>query len=402
MNPTTNLWNTPAPSYAGGQINSLGGVNGVYGPALPANNANNTSYPGNVVPTAPTPAPTPSTSTSGGTAPNPQTTYINYNGENKKLADWMGQGILDANGNPINKGPSASDIDNQINSMYGPTMDILNQNVGLIQGQKTSAEQQAAADLAANQSMLGTQKESVLGQLGTQARGVQTQKEDALAQARRLYGELQRGNVQRFGGATSAGQAASEIQGAEAQRQFGQTGRSANEAFQKIEQAKTDVENQYKTGLLQLQQQHQQGMAKIQNDFTNAIMQINNQRAATEQAKGQAKLQALENLRTQALALTQQQTTFQQQLEAMKYQADLNIQQYAKTAGAAANTGNAAQTAFNTQTSTLNPYSTVGQGQSTQQAQPTGPIAQTGKSWWDQLMGGLTQTTQPTGYNGRM
>lgn len=259
----------------------------------------------------------------------------------------------------LNQQKYEQDINSQIDATYAPTMDYLNQNVNYVGQAKTAAEQQAAADLAANQGILGTNKEQTLGQLSTQARGVQTQKEDALAQARRLFSELQRGNIQRFGGATSAGQAASEIQGAEAQRQFGQTGRQANEAFQKIEQAKAEVETQYKTGLLQLQQSHQAGLAKIQNDFTNAIMQINNQRAATEQQKGQAKLAALQNLRQEALQLQSQATQFQQQLDLMREQANLNIQQYAKTTGAAGTTGASAMNTFGTQAQQTPSYSQV-------------------------------------------
>lgn len=302
--------------------------------------------------------------------PNPYTTYI----DGKKLFDLMGEGSHDQWGNRKNNGPATSYVSpegqsfgsmNEYNSLidqaFGSTMGYLDQNANAIGGQKTAAEQQAAADLLANQGVLGTNREQTLGQLGTQARGVQTQKEDALAQARRLFSELQRGNVQRFGGATSAGQAASEIQGAEAQRQFGQTGRQANEAFQKIEQAKGEVESQYKTGLLQLQQSHQQGLAKIQSDFTNAIMQINNQRAATEQAKGQAKLQALQNLRQEALQLQSQATQFQQQLELMREQANLNIQQYAKTTGAASTTGANALSQYNS-TMTQPQFSQVQQG----------------------------------------
>lgn len=252
-----------------------------------------------------------------------------------------------------------SEINAQIESMYGPTMDILNQNIGLVGGQKTAAEQQAEADYQANLAQLGTQKGTTLGGLETQQRKGQTQKEDALAQARRLYSELQRGNIQRFGGATSAGQAASEIQGAEQQRQFGQTARQFNEFTQQIETARKDVESQYQTGIQQLNQAKQTAMAKIQSDFTNAIMQINNMRAQTEQQKGAAKLQALQQLRSEAQALQQQTTQFQQQLDLMREQANLNIQQYAKTTGAAGTYGTNAYNTLSGQYAQSPTYSQV-------------------------------------------
>ena len=260
------------------------------------------------------------------------------------------------------QGPSEADINAQIDATYNPTMDYLNQNVNYVGQAKTAAEKQAEADLLANQAQLGTQKEGTLGQLATQGRGVQTQKEDALATARRLYGELQRGNIQRFGGTTSAGQAASEIQGAEAQRQFGGIGRQANEAFQKIEQAKTDVESQYQSGLLQLKQGQQQALAKIQNDFTNAIMQINNMRAQTEQQKGQAKLQALQNLRQEALQLQSQATQYEQQLNLMREQQKLQLDSYAKTTGLAGTAGANAYNTFSNQSMTPTQFSQVQSG----------------------------------------
>lgn len=335
-------------------------------------NQNQTTFPGGLVgntqygPPAPT---TPAPVYKPGTADNTNASRIS--GVNPTAADvnpadrdaWAIQRGFTGWNNYLDslrsQGPSEADIQAQIDAAYNPTMDYLNQNVNYVGQAKTAAEQQAAADLAANQAQLGTQRESTLGQLATQGRGVQTQKEDALATARRLFTELQRGNMQRFGGATSAGQAASEIQGAEAQRQFGGIGRQANEAFQNIEQAKTDVENQYQSGLLQLKQGQQQALAKIQNDFTNAIMQINNMRAQTEQQKGVAKLQALQNLRQEALQLQSQATQYEQQLNLMREQQKLSIDQYAKTIGAAGTSGTNAYQTYSTQSGQTPSFSQV-------------------------------------------
>jgi len=252
------------------------------------------------------------------------------------------------------------DVYNQmINETFGSTMGYLDQNEKLIGDAKTAAEKAAEADLIANQAQLGTNRQQTMGQLDTQMTKGKTQKEDAFAQARRLYDELQRGNVQRFGGASSAGQAASEIQGAEAQRQFGSTNRQFAEFTQQIETARKDVESQYQTGMLQLQQSKQSAMAKIQSDFVNAISQINNMRAQTEQAKGQAKLQALQSLRNEAIQVEQQATQFEQQLALMREQANLNIEQYAKTTGAAQTAGNTASSTFSNYAMTPAQYSQV-------------------------------------------
>jgi hypothetical protein len=347
-----------------------------------------------IIPQQPTQQPTqqqtqqaPSGGGGSSTPPNPYTTYI----DGKKLADAIKDGERDQWGNPVNRGPSQDDIQRAVDSIYGETMGYLNQNEGLIKDSRTAAEKQAEADLLANQSQLGTNREQTMGQLDTQQRKGQTQKEDALAQARRLFSDLQRGNIQRFGGATSAGQAASEIQGAEQQRQFGQTARQFNEFTQQIETARRDVENQFQTGMQQLQQGKQQAMAKIQSDFTNAIMQINNMRAQTEQQKGQAKLQALMQLRSEANQLQAQATQFEQQLALMREQANLNIQQYAKTTGGALNQGAGAASTFQNQAGQAPSFSQVGASNMQTQAQPTGMISnyyrpkslydQTGVTW---------------------
>ena len=382
---------------------------GTTGPMLPASSVPTQStsggvqfntgqtYPASSVNTSYTP---PQSSTQGATQNwatqqsqpvNIYTTYKTINGETKKIADWMNEGKTDSSGNILGGGgggkpsvyisPEGQQFGSQqeymdlINKAYNASMGYLNQNEQVLGGAKTAAEKQAEADYQANLAQLGTQKGTAIGGLETQQRKGQTQKEDALAQARRLFNELQRGNVQRFGGATSAGQAASEIQGAEQQRQFGQTARQFNEFTQQIETARRDVESQYQTGMQQLQQSKQQAMAKIQSDLTNAIMQINNMRAQTETQKGAAKLQALMQLRSEAQALQNQATQFEQQLALMREQANLNIQQYAKTTGAAATTGSNALMNFNP---TYDNFSTVAAG--TQFANPV-YSGQIGKSY---------------------
>lgn len=254
----------------------------------------------------------------------------------------------------------------------------LNKNLGTMQTQ-------AESDYAANAAQLGTNRQQTLGTLDTQTRGTQTKKEDAMAAARRLYSELQMGNRQRFGKATSAGGTISEIQGAELQRQQGQTSRAANETFQQIETARKDVESQYQSGLMQLQQAKQQALTSAQLDFTNQITQIAQGRAQTEQQKSQMRLQALMDLRNKAFTIQQQNTTFQQQLEAMKQQSMLNIEAYQKTAGNAVTTGT---NAYNAYSPTAGNYTAAGQSSQTNTANPyIGMTTNQGGMKWDPVQG---------------
>ena len=165
-----------------------------------------------------------------------------------------------------------------------------------------------------------------------------------------------------------AGQAASEILGGEQMRQQGQTQQQFAQFERDIQNAESKVNEDYNSGLLQLNQSFQQARAKIAQDFNSAIMQINNMRAASEQEKGAARLNALQNIRSQVNQLNMQQMTFNQQIEAMRQQQLLNIQAYKQTGSAALGTG---QSALGTITSpnTTN-FSTIRAIQPGQTVQP--------------------------------
>jgi len=200
---------------------------------------------------------------------------------------------------------------------------------------------------AANSAQIDTDKLSALGKLDTQKRGTQTKKEDANAAARRIYQELQMGNNQRFGKATSAGQGVSEIQGAELQRQFGQTSRAANETFQQIETAIRDVESQAATALMQVKAKTTELLTQAKLNFSNLINQIAQGRAQTEQQKSQMRLNALMTLRNEAFQIQQQKVVAEQQINMMKEQQKMNIEAYKQTAGTAVGVGQTAATNFN-------------------------------------------------------
>ena len=301
-----------------------------------------------------------------------------------KPGDWD----FDANafgGFNFQEGMYNDQLNAEIESMYNAGMGAWNTAQTTAEAGKTAMERQAEADYAANVGQLGTTKTGALGGLETQKRKGQTQKEDAMAAARRLFAELQMGRRQRFGGATSAGQAASEIQGAEFQRQQGQTARQTNEFFQQIEGQKQNVESQYQAGLLQLQQAKQQSLTNAQLEFSNIISQIASGRAQTEQQKSQMRLNALLDLRNKAFAIQQQDMTFKQQLALMKEQSLQNMQSYSQTAGGAVQSGTTAYGNLTNQLSQQPQFSTMGQTQTPQQTAYQGQTTPTKqKNWWEQ------------------
>lgn len=225
---------------------------------------------------------------------------------------------------PTPQGLSNSEID----SIYNPSMDYLNQAEGTLRNDYTNVLSQAEKDFQTLQSQLTGNKNTNLATIGeNQVKATQV-KDDALSAARRLYDELKRGYSQRFGGSTSAGGAASEIASVEQQRQMGQTSRQYTDTIRQLEGQKQQVEQEYQTGLLKLEQNKQQAITQAQSDFQNKLLEIANNRTQIESAKAQQKLEALQQLRNSVFQIQQQTYQFQQTLDAQKKQSDIDLQNY--------------------------------------------------------------------------
>jgi hypothetical protein len=225
----------------------------------------------------------------------------------------------------VPQGPSESDI----NAVYDPTMGYLNQAESNVRSdfpnvldQAQQSYETAIAELTAGK----TKNEGTITQNVTTATN---RKEDALTAARRLYDELRRGYQQRFGGSTSAGQAASELSSVEQQRQMGQTNRGFNDTMAQIEQSKVQLDQDFQTGSMKILQYKNDAITSANRDFQNKLLEIQGKRAETESAKAQYRLQALTDLRNQAYAASQQAQQFQQQLEMQKQSQQADLQTYA-------------------------------------------------------------------------
>jgi len=176
----------------------------------------------------------------------------------------------------------------------------------------SSIDQEAAAQNAmlgnyettANADKLAAEQ-NLAGQ-ATQLKGTAlTGKEDALSAARRLYSELQQGYKQRFGGASSAGEAAMALTGNEQQRQMAQTNRG------------------YQDTINQIDQQSATALNTVQSEFRSRLDQINQNRTMVESQRLQARRGALQDLANKAFAIKQQQESFKQNLQLMQAQIDM-------------------------------------------------------------------------------
>lgn len=242
----------------------------------------------------------------------------------------------------------------QIDAAYAPQEAYLGQLEGFYKGQLPGYQQEAQSNFDVNKQLAGTAKKSSEDTINTQERQAQRSKEDALAKARRVFNEQMIGSQQRFGGASSAGGAYSELLARNLQSEQGQIGRQAVDVTQQIGVLRQQVQQKFDDTLLQLEQQKQKSMNDIQREFDQKMMEISNNRTQIASAKAQMKLQALMDLRNQTFALQQQDAQFRQALALQKAQADQQVQSYgqtANTAGTQASTlaGNLGQTYGNMQ-----------------------------------------------------
>lgn len=225
---------------------------------------------------------------------------------------------------------SADEYYSLIDQAYNPQYSYLNQaQQNLEMGQKTALEEAQAA-FNTQQQMAQSQKEAALGKLSETGVKGQQSYESALAQARDLYDQLQRGYGQRFGGSTSAGQAATEIANRERLKQQGLNFREFQNINQQVQSGKNEVENQFKQNMLQLEQNKQSAINQVNSDFRDKLAQITQSKGMLDSAKAQAKLTALQNLRAQVLQIQQQNMQFQQSLALQREQANIQLDSYAK------------------------------------------------------------------------
>lgn len=268
----------------------------------------------------------------------------------------------------------------EVNNAFNPQFGYLNEAEAALRKDYPNVLAAAQSEYDTSAKIMDNNKQSSLGKTKLNREQGQRRKEDVISAARRTLQEVGQGALQRFGGASSAGQAASEIQGREFMRQTGDTNRQGVELNAQIDQQESEIENNFQAGMMQLKQKLQEGIAQAGRDFQQKLLDIMNNRTQLESAKAQARLSALMDLRNKVFAIQQQNLQFEQNLAAMKEQARLNIQGFAQTAGNAAST---AQNAFNSFTgnTTTNPQfsSTVG-GRTVSFNQQPQYIGQIGKS----------------------
>lgn len=277
-------------------------------------------------PTNPSPTPTPSGGGGGGGG---------NSGAAQQLADiYSGKSTWDDNVIANLKAQIAggnTDQNKLIDEAYGASSGYLDQAENALRSDYPTILSEIDAQRAAAERTATTGKESTLGTINEQQTLATQRNQNVMADARRLYDELRKGYQQRFGGASSAGQAATELGNLEQQRQMGRTQQDFGNTMRQVEQARTQVEQKFQDQIYQLEQTTNQAKNEANRDFQNKLLQISQSRAENEQAKAQARLSALQDLRNKVYQIDLQNLQFQQTLAQQKQQAELGLSDYANS-----------------------------------------------------------------------
>lgn len=215
-----------------------------------------------------------------------------------------------------NSGPSQEEID----SAFNPILDVYNQAESNLRGQLPGLISEAEQQAELSRRMLGDQRAGANEQLAGQEQQTEQQRMRGIGQQRQTLQELTQANQARFGGASSAGLAASELQGREFQRGTAGINQQAQQAVTQIMQQKNQVERDYNMGLQQVQANTQKAINDINRRFQDKLLEINSRRGETEAAKAQARMNAAQELRNAAFQINVQRAQFEADLKAQAQQ----------------------------------------------------------------------------------
>jgi hypothetical protein len=231
---------------------------------------------------------------------------------------------------------SYGDFTGAIDSAYNEANGILGQQEQSIRAGEQDLYTQATSPFDAQRPMLDQALQEGQTSVESAKMGVKKDEQNALSAARNLYQELNQAGIQRFGGSSSAGEFANQLLGREFQKNVGKAFETSGNNMQKLVEKGIQIKQNYDTQLQSLETQKQGALAQAKDVFRQRLDQINNTRLGLSENKAQLKLQALQQLRSEAMAISQQHEQFRQQLYLQSQAADQNlkasISQYRSTA----------------------------------------------------------------------
>lgn len=357
-------------------VNVTGGYNLPGGAPEPVYTPSNNYVTPTSTPT-PTPAPAP--------APAPTNNVSSFDdiyskmypgwGRPEAYADWVAKGRPNYNApssqvdqakidmdNYLSKNPYSDitpgwkpeDFEAQLNEIYNQAMQHAGKQEQYAQELKAGNIADIGQTYGTSEQALGTSKSQALGTLGQSEISSRQQQEKSLDAIRNLYNELTQGYQQRYGGASGAGEFAKAMAAKSMQQTAGQTRQATADALRQIQSQKVNVEENYKNSLTQLQDKRDMAIREANNNFGASMMQIERDKTTAGQEKALAKMNLLKEYKTNLFNIQSQAAAYQANLNAMREQANIELDSYLKQSAASAGAGRLASTLdFGTPTSNL-------------------------------------------------
>lgn len=210
------------------------------------------------------------------------------------------------------KGTIQQEVDNEYQGVFN-ILDQIQNNIQNSQGDLISG---AAAPFDAQKPLLEQARSEGLASNATQVGAEKQREANVLAEARALANELRQANVQRFGGASSAGQFADQLQGRELQRSTTSIRNTTTQNLAKLSDQATAIQSGYENNLRSLEYQKQAAISNAQDVYRQRLAAIDNSRLEATQNKAAAKLDALRELRQNAQSIEATYAQNKQQIQA--------------------------------------------------------------------------------------
>jgi hypothetical protein len=229
--------------------------------------------------------------------------------------------------------PSSNDLEmQQVDSAYGSAMDYLNRAEQAIRGYQPQVEAGISSTYDTNTQLANTQKAQGERQINTAQTDTQSRLQNAISAARQALQESLMGGKQRFGSGSNVYKALGEYGTTKFQQASGQARDTAEQTQRSIQEQAMTLQENYTNAITQLNNWKQTQMASAQQEFMNKLLEIDGNRNEAAQNKSFQKIQLLQDMRSRADAIANQAWTFQQNLEMQR-------QAYGQQIGSQINTG---------------------------------------------------------------
>ena len=252
-------------------------------------------------------------------------------GRQEAYNDWVSKGspqptIGTGDNGQLSEQQLSDQLTGDLNSAYNPAMEVLGQQENYLREAQPGAEQGIQDQFALRQQEQSGDLASAKEQGTLDQRKLWDQKQNVLDASRQLYSELRMGANQRFGRASSAGEASNILLGREQQKQQGQTQRTYMNNMAELQSKQSEVDRSYKQNVAQLTLAKDEAIRKSQDTFKAGLMQIMSSKAGLETEKGLRRLDLLTDLRNSVMKAQQ---TAQEWTQKLDYQKEVSSMEFA-------------------------------------------------------------------------